>query len=141
MTLNLQRIAGNANEYPPSFRSCSIISTASPLHPNEPKTPQGFDLVSLSWRIKPIASCSQRGESSQLDQNNSYTNVWRQGAECNINKGVTWTGVGMWPPRVGLPITKPLQELTTDAISSLVQTSAFIVSHPTPAFVIPRLWP
>ncbi len=51
----------------------------------------------------------------------------------------TLTGVGMLPPSVGLPTTKPLHCFTTAATSSMVQTSAFTLSIPTPAFEIPRL--
>lgn len=59
------------------------MSMASPLHPKDPNTPQGFRReLSLSAMIAPRASC---------------------------------TGVGMCPPRVGLPSTKPSQRF----ISSL----------------------
>lgn len=49
------------------------------------------------------------------------------------------TCVGMCPPRVGLPITKPPEPTTAFTASSVLSTSRLMVSTPTPALVMPLL--
>jgi len=63
----------------------------------------------------------------------------RPAQECHAEEGLTCTGVGMWPPNVGLPTTKPLQRFTTSTISSLLLCSQLTLSTPTPPRRRPRL--
>mmetsp|Transcript_71409 Transcript_71409/g.197194 ORF Transcript_71409/g.197194 Transcript_71409/m.197194 type:complete len:286 (+) Transcript_71409:1275-2132(+) len=75
---NRTRIGSHTSGKPPSLSRKSISSTASPLHPYDPKTPQGTFSVS-----------------SEL-------------AELNTTPKASLTCVGISPPKVGLPRKKPL---------------------------------
>mmetsp|Transcript_65597 Transcript_65597/g.207482 ORF Transcript_65597/g.207482 Transcript_65597/m.207482 type:complete len:307 (+) Transcript_65597:163-1083(+) len=106
--VNLQRMGSKAMPKPAFLRRSSISSTASPLHPNDPKTPHGSPRASLLERMVPSALC---------------------------------TGVGMCPPRVGEPTTKPAERFTSKLISSEVENSQLHASTPTPALERPRAMP
>lgn len=54
--LNLTRMLSKANRKPPSLSLPSISSTASPLQPKLPNTPQGSRRVAGSRRMEPSAS-------------------------------------------------------------------------------------
>lgn len=51
----------------------------------------------------------------------------------------TCTGVGMWPPSVGLPMVKPSAALTAATTSSRLESSRLSVLTATPPLVMPRL--
>lgn len=59
-------------------------------------------------------------------------------ASCRMAPSASWIGVGMWPPSVGLPSTKPLHRRTSSFTSSGSDISQLRLSTPTPALEMPR---
>mmetsp|Transcript_11778 Transcript_11778/g.25259 ORF Transcript_11778/g.25259 Transcript_11778/m.25259 type:complete len:270 (+) Transcript_11778:1282-2091(+) len=105
----------------------------------------GLNLTLMGWKanLKPasLRRCSISSTASPLQPKLPNTPHGSSLAPFSrmMEPRATCTWVGMWPPRVGLPITKPLDSLTALATSSGLTTSRLSMLTATPPLVMPRL--
>mmetsp|Transcript_39268 Transcript_39268/g.116818 ORF Transcript_39268/g.116818 Transcript_39268/m.116818 type:complete len:282 (-) Transcript_39268:1375-2220(-) len=142
------RVVSPADTLASRALSCRLMPSAS-SRPDSSHVCRSFavgrNLTRIGLNEKPNPAsrsfCSISSTASPLQPKLPNTpHGMRLASDCRMTApSATCTCVGMWPPSVGLPMTKPLLRLIASTTASMPSVSRLSISTATPALVMPRL--